>query len=179
MAINADIDAGTIENLNSTEIAAVDIHGTTLAISTIDANTIAVSALHEQSGAGITVQGSLAPSTDNMYNIGTVALRFKDTHCLNNYEPATNAGTNFTIAATSAASGVTATAPLTIANAQYDGGSNTFKFPQKGYYTMSFNTDWVGIGLLANKFELFLYQTNTSTVLATHTHTQKRRGMHL
>jgi hypothetical protein len=162
----ADIEA---LDIITTDIDAFDIDTVTITTNSGTTDNFTVDRLIGKNSSTVNLQGSLIPTSTDVFDIGSSSLRFSNTHNGNNYQLASSLSTPFTAPAISSGGGVTATVLISITNPSFNGGGNAFMFPQKGYYILSFNADWNNIGLLVNQLEIFLYRSSTGTTITTQT----------
>lgn len=126
----------------------------------------------------VKVNGDLLPASDSSFNIGDSSLKWNAIIGRYSMGDTDLNGTRFTVPnVASSAAGVTTILPLSITNTPYVGSSNSFAFPMKGYYLLSFETKF-DLGFLSNRLDIYLYLSTAGSTQATHQiNSEEGRGM--
>lgn len=117
----------------------------------------------------MTVKGDILPDLHDMWRIGNNSLKFKSMSSTVDYLPQFGCGTEFTSPVIPAVvAGLDTVMPLTITNDAYDASGGGMKFPQRGYYLISFQLGYTTGGGY-NPLGVSLYLANVGSTQATHT----------
>lgn len=153
-----------------------DVSFSSVTTDTLTSTSITVKELDSPTDSTIDVNAHLVPGTDALYQVGVPNFRWINSYV---FDDRNLCGTTFTSPTQTIPAGFVQTKiNVSIQISAYDAGSNTFKFPSKGFYVFSFHLD-LDEGVATNDADISLLLSNAGQIQATHSFSSSSADMHL